>query len=46
MSLSALKRLPKGKYSLVEEQDNGPAYQVEVEIRDNEFIIDRAARSG
>jgi N-methylhydantoinase B len=40
VSLSALKRLPKGKYSLVEEQDNGPAYQVEVEIRDDEFIID------
>jgi len=40
VSLSALKRLPKGKFSLVEEQDNGPAYQVEVEIRDDEFIID------
>jgi len=40
VSLSALKRLPKGKYSLVEEQDNGPAYQVAVEIRDDEFIID------
>jgi N-methylhydantoinase B len=40
VSLSALKRLPKGKYSLVEEQDNGPAYQVEVEIREDEFIID------
>jgi len=40
VSLSALKRLPKGKYSLVEEQDSGPAYKVAVEIRDDEFIID------
>jgi N-methylhydantoinase B len=40
VSLNALKRLPKGKYSLVEEQDTGPAYQVAVEIRDDEFIID------
>src|SRR4030042_2867413 len=40
VSLSALKRLPKGTYSLVEEQDNGPDYQVTVEIRDDEFIID------
>ena len=40
VSLNALKRLPKGKYSLVEEQDNGPDYKVSVEIRDDEFIID------
>ena len=40
VSLNALKRLPKGKYSLVEEQDNGPDYAVTVEIRDDEFIID------
>ena len=40
VSLNALKRLPKGKYSLVEEQDNGPDYTVEVEIRDDEFIVD------
>jgi N-methylhydantoinase B len=40
VSLSALKRLPKGKFSLSEEQDNGTAYQVEVEIRDDEFIVD------
>jgi len=40
VSLDALKRLPKGKYSLIEEQDNGPDYQVTVEIRDDEFIID------
>lgn len=40
VSLKALKRLPKGKYSLVEPQDNGPDYKVEVEIKDDEFIID------
>jgi N-methylhydantoinase B len=40
VSLNALKRLPKGKYSLVEEQDNGPAYAVTVEIREDEFIVD------
>ncbi|MCJ7622468.1 MAG: hydantoinase B/oxoprolinase family protein [Anaerolineaceae bacterium] len=40
VSLSAIKQLPKGKYSLVEEQDNGQLYKVIVEITDNEFIID------
>jgi N-methylhydantoinase B len=40
VTLSALKRLPKGKYTLVEEQDSGPPLPVEVEIKDDEFIID------
>ncbi len=40
VSLSALKRLPKGKYFLKEEQDNGQYFNVTVEIRDNEFIVD------
>ena len=40
VSLAALRRLPSGKYSLVEEQDSGPDYKVTVEIRDDEFIID------
>ncbi|HEX9118460.1 MAG TPA: hydantoinase B/oxoprolinase family protein [Anaerolineae bacterium] len=40
VSLNALKSLPKGKYSLVEEQDNGPAYTVDIEIKEDEFIID------
>lgn len=40
VSLNALKRLPKGKYSLVEDQDYGPPFPVEIEIRDDEFIID------
>ena len=38
--LAALRRLPKGKYSLVEPQDNGPDYKVTIEITDDEFIID------
>jgi N-methylhydantoinase B len=40
VSLSALKRLPKGKFILKEEQDNGQYFNVTVEIRDNEFIVD------
>lgn len=38
--LSALKRLPKGRYTLEEEQDNGQMFCVVVDIRDDEFIID------
>ena len=40
VSLAALRRLPKGKYSLVEEQDQGPDYKVTIEIGDDEFIVD------
>jgi N-methylhydantoinase B len=40
VSLAALRRLPKGTYSLAEEQDAGPAWKVTVEIRDDEFIVD------
>jgi N-methylhydantoinase B len=40
VTLAALRRLPKGKYSLVEPQDAGPDYKVTIEIRDDEFIID------
>lgn len=39
-SLVALKRLPKGTYSLVEEQDTGAPWKVIIEIRDDEFIVD------
>jgi len=38
--LDAVKHLPNGKYYLSEEQDNGPNYNVTVEITDDEFIID------
>jgi len=40
VTLAALSRLPKGKYSLVEPQDAGPDYTVDIEITDDEFIID------
>ena len=40
VSLSALKRLPKGKFTLREEEDSGQYYNVTVEIRDDEFIVD------
>jgi len=40
VTLAALGRLPKGKYHLVEPQDQGPDYVVTVEITDDEFIVD------
>jgi N-methylhydantoinase B len=40
VSLNAIKKLPKGIYSLEEEQDSGQVYKVTVEITDDEFIID------
>ena len=40
VTLAALERLPKGKYTLVEPQDAGPDYHVTIEIGDDEFIID------
>lgn len=40
VTLAALRRLPKGKYHLVEPQDQGPDYVVTVEITDDEFVVD------
>jgi N-methylhydantoinase B len=40
VTLAALKQLPNGVYSLVEEQDNGPDYKVTIEISDDEFVVD------
>ncbi|MCE1254869.1 MAG: hydantoinase B/oxoprolinase family protein, partial [Anaerolineae bacterium] len=40
VSLDSIKRLKKGRYELVEKQDNGPDYKVVVEIREDEFIVD------
>jgi N-methylhydantoinase B len=40
VSLNALKKLPKGTFSLEENQDNGQVYTVTVEITDDEFIVD------
>jgi N-methylhydantoinase B len=36
----ALSELPKGRFSLDEEQDSGARYHVAVEITDDEFIVD------
>ena len=40
VSLSAIRNIPNGTYSLDEEQDNGQLYTVTVEITDDEFIVD------
>jgi N-methylhydantoinase B len=40
VTLAALRRLPKGRYHLVEPQDQGPDYVVTVEITEDEFIVD------
>ena len=40
VSLSAIKELPKGVYTLEEQQDSGQVYTVAVEIADAEFIVD------
>jgi N-methylhydantoinase B len=40
VTLAALRRLPRGKYSLVEPQDAGPDYKVTIEISDDEFVVD------
>ena len=40
VSRRALKKLPKGRFALEEEQDNGLHYKVTVEITDDEFIVD------
>jgi N-methylhydantoinase B len=36
----ALAGLPKGTYTLEEEQDSGAVYKVTVEITDDEFVVD------
>jgi N-methylhydantoinase B len=40
VSLAALKKLPKGRYSLTEEQDSGPPWKVTVDISEREFVVD------
>jgi N-methylhydantoinase B len=40
VSLNALKQLPKGVFSLEEDQDSGQVYTVTVEITDDQFIVD------
>jgi N-methylhydantoinase B len=38
--LRGLAALPKGRFTLAEEQDNGAAYRAAIEITDKEFIVD------
>jgi N-methylhydantoinase B len=40
VALRALAELPKGRFSLAEEQDSGAVYTVTVEIGDEEFVVD------
>ena len=40
VSRAALANLPKGTYSLAEEQDDGRVFNVEITIRDDEFVVD------
>ncbi len=40
VSLNAIKQLPKGTFSLEENQDSGQVYTVTIEITDDEFIVD------
>jgi N-methylhydantoinase B len=40
VALRALGDLPKGRFSLSEEQDSGAVYHVTVEITDDEFVVD------
>ena len=38
--LKGLAALPKGRFSIEEEQDNGLVYKATIEITDREFIVD------
>ena len=40
VAAQALRRLPKGRFTLAEEQDNGLVYRVTVEITDDAFVVD------
>jgi N-methylhydantoinase B len=40
VALRALADLPRGMFSLEEEQDNGAFYRVTVDIGDDEFVVD------
>jgi N-methylhydantoinase B len=40
VALKALSELPKGRFSLDEEQDSGARYHVAIEITDDEFVVD------
>jgi N-methylhydantoinase B len=40
VALHSLRELPKGRFSLAEEQDSGAVYSATVEISDDEFVVD------
>ncbi len=40
VALKALSELPKGRFSLSEEQDNGSIYSATIEITDDRFVVD------
>ena len=40
VALRALADLPKGRFSLSEEQDSGAVYRVTIQISDDEFVVD------
>jgi N-methylhydantoinase B len=40
VALRALAALPKGRFTLAEEQDSGAVYTTTVEITDHEFVVD------
>jgi N-methylhydantoinase B len=40
ISLKALEALPKGRFELAEEQDDGSTYKVAIEITDTTFTVD------
>lgn len=39
-TLAGIRNLPKGKFSMTEEQDSGLFYNVTIEITDDKFIVD------
>jgi N-methylhydantoinase B len=40
VSLKALEKLPKGRFELAEEQDDGALFKVAIEITDRNFVVD------
>ena len=40
VSLRALEKLPKGRFELAEEQDDGAVFKVAIEITDKTFVVD------
>ena len=40
VSFAALRKIPRGTYSIVEEQDQGPPWKAAIEVRDDAFIVD------